>query len=90
MANGMGGNGSMDPADLHLRFLNLQDDFTACRARSMQKGEKQMELLQALHKEIVRFETDVAEKLVDLKKEVHLILDHITNPKKKKKAKVRA
>ena len=77
MANG---NGSGDPEDLHLRYLNLHNEFTACQARSHQAGDRQVKLLQSLQQEIVRFETDVAKKLIDLKKDVHLILEHITHP----------
>jgi hypothetical protein len=81
----IGGNGAMDPADLHARLMVLQDDFQACRARSIDKEEKQMELLHAIQGEITRFETDIAEKLVDLKKEVHTIFEYLTKPKKKKR-----
>jgi len=82
MANG---NGLMGRDDLHLKVMVLQNDFTACQARSRQKGEEQMELLHAIQKEIVRFETDVAKKLVDLKRDVHTILEHLTKPKRKKR-----
>jgi hypothetical protein len=81
MANG---NGSMDPADIYPRLLVLQDDFQACRARSVQKGEEQVELLHNIQQEIVRFETDVADKMVKLQEGITQILEHITKPKKKK------
>jgi hypothetical protein len=75
----------MDSADLHMKFLVLRNDFTACQARSRQTGEKQVELLQTIQKEIVRFETDVSKKMVELKRDVHTILEHLTKPKKKKR-----
>jgi hypothetical protein len=81
----VGGNGSIDPGELHLRLLNLHDDFTECQARSVKKGMEQVDLLHAIQSEIVRFEKDSADKIVKLQDTVNLILEHVTKPKKKKR-----